>query len=296
MSELLRTLRFITGHPLNRHRKGRALLQFAAWQAWSRMVPGPHVCRWVSGTKLLVSRGETGLTGNLYAGLHDFEDMGFLLHFLRSGDLFVDVGANSGGYTVLAGAVSRARVCAFEPVPATLGRLEANVRLNGLEDRVRWVGKCVGAQPGVVEFSLERDTENHVLPGPRQPGRSVPVEVTTLDAELVREEPALIKLDVEGFETAVLDGAGETLKKESLLAIILEMNGGGRIYGFDESKIPVRLRESGFNMYTYAPLTRKLAPLAAKNPVGNTLFLRDVDTVAERLAKAPLVKILGTRF
>jgi hypothetical protein len=34
------------------------------------------------------------VTGNIYCGLHEFADMGFVLHFLRPGDLFVDVGAN----------------------------------------------------------------------------------------------------------------------------------------------------------------------------------------------------------
>jgi hypothetical protein len=58
------------------------------------------------------------LTGNLYAGLHEFSEMGFLLHLLRQNDLFVDVGANLGSYTVLASAVCQARNIAFEPVPA----------------------------------------------------------------------------------------------------------------------------------------------------------------------------------
>jgi len=40
--------------------------------------------------------GETGVTGNIYTGLHEFSSMGYLLHVLREGDLFVDVGANVG--------------------------------------------------------------------------------------------------------------------------------------------------------------------------------------------------------
>jgi hypothetical protein len=42
------------------------------------------------------------MSGNIYAGLHEFGDMAFVLHFLRAGDLFADVGANIGSYTVLA--------------------------------------------------------------------------------------------------------------------------------------------------------------------------------------------------
>ena len=67
--------------------------------------------------------GETGLTGNLYAGLHEFADMAFVMHALRPTDLFVDIGANAGSYTILACAVAKARGCAFEPLPSTYRRL-----------------------------------------------------------------------------------------------------------------------------------------------------------------------------
>ena len=43
-----------------------------------------------------------GVTGNVYCGLHDFAEMSFMLHLLRAGDLFADIGANVGSYTVLA--------------------------------------------------------------------------------------------------------------------------------------------------------------------------------------------------
>jgi len=43
-------------------------------------------------------------------------DMGFLLHFLRKDDLFLDVGANIGSYTVLAGGAVGAKSISFEPV------------------------------------------------------------------------------------------------------------------------------------------------------------------------------------
>lgn len=52
----------------------------------------------------------TGATGNIYVGLHEFEDMAFLLHVLRRTDLFVDVGANIGSYTILAGGAAGAKL------------------------------------------------------------------------------------------------------------------------------------------------------------------------------------------
>jgi tRNA G37 N-methylase Trm5 len=52
--------------------------------------------------------------------LGEFEEMAFVMHFLRSGELFVDVRANVGAFTVLAAGVAGAEVRAFEPNPGNL--------------------------------------------------------------------------------------------------------------------------------------------------------------------------------
>ena len=52
-------------------------------------------------------------------------------------DLFVDVGANVGSYTLLACSVRGARGICFEPVPLTYQRLLDNLRLNDMTERVR---------------------------------------------------------------------------------------------------------------------------------------------------------------
>ena len=78
---LLNTVKFITTHPLNRGHKLKSSSRFAKWQIGSRLVSGAIVYDWVNGSKFLVKTGETGLTGNIYTGLHEFADMAFLLHF-----------------------------------------------------------------------------------------------------------------------------------------------------------------------------------------------------------------------
>src|SRR5208337_4657605 len=79
-------------------RKVAAFYRYGWWQAASRLQETIEY-EWVSGSKLLVKNGMTGATGNIYCGLHEFADLAFLLHLLRPGDLFVDVGANIGSYT-----------------------------------------------------------------------------------------------------------------------------------------------------------------------------------------------------
>lgn len=294
---LLNTIKFIIDHPLNQEHKLGSIIRFAKWQVGSRLVPGAIVYDWVNGSKFFVKTGETGLTGNIYTGLHEFPDMGFLLHFLRGEDLFVDIGANVGSYTILACSAVGARGVAFEPVPSTYKRLVENMRLNHLDERVKCINKGVGFQQGSIAFTSDSDTTNHALASGEQCANKVTVEVTSLDAALQGECPSLIKIDVEGYETPVLEGAPEILKNQTLHAVIMELNGSGSRYGFDESKILELMLSNGFDTYSYNPLSRELIGLEGKNlNLGNTLFVRSKSFVEERLRTSPKATVHGRQF
>ena len=294
---LLNTIKFITDHPLNRKHKLSSIIRFAKWQLGSRLVPGAIVYDWVNGSKFLVKTGETGLTGNIYTDLHEFPDMGFLLHFLRAEDLFVDIGANVGSYTILACSAVGARGVAFEPVPSTYKRLVENMRLNHLDEKVKCINKGVGAQQGTIAFTSDSDTTNHALASGEQCHNKVSVEVTSLDTALRSEYPSLIKIDVEGYETPVLEGAQEILNNKILNAVIMELNGSGSRYGYDESKILELMFSKGFRAFSYNPFSRALIDLEGKNlDSGNTLFIRNKSFVEDRLRDAPKVTVHGRHF
>ena len=298
---ILNIIRFITEHPLNCDQKLSSIGRFVKWQVGSRLVRGSIVYEWINGSKFLVKTGETGLTGNIYTGLHEFPDMGFLLHVLRSEDFFVDVGANVGAYTILACSAVGASGIAFEPVPSTYKRLVENMRLNFLDEKVICVNKGVGSKKGSIAFTSDRDTTNHALVPGEKCENVVDVEVTTLDSVLTsvltNECPTLIKIDVEGYEVPVLEGAQDTLKKEALHSVIMELNGSGSRYGYDESQILEMMSDYGFKTYSYNPLNRTLINLEGKNlHSGNTLFIRNQPFVEERLKDAPRVLIHGRSF
>ena len=134
-------------------------------------------------------RGMTGATGNWYCGLHEVHEMAFVLHLLQSGEHFVDVGANIGIYTVLADGGVNVHVTAVEPKPATFAHLRRNVALNGMNDWVRCSQVGLSDKPGLLRFSSDLDTVNHVLAkGEYPPGVDVPV--TRLDDLWVRRASA----------------------------------------------------------------------------------------------------------
>lgn len=286
------TLNFLYQHPLTQSRPLSAIWRFATWQISSRLFPKPRVIPWVGGTKLWIKRGWTGITGNYYAGLHEVNDMAFLLHLLRPGDVFVDVGANMGTYTVLASGVCGAYSYGFEPVSSTFERLQANIKLNQLEQLTTLTKCAVGGQTGELRFTYGEDTTNHVATETEQDIVIVPVK--TLDDSLP-QTPNLIKIDVEGFETEVLQGALQHLASPDLKAIIIELNGSGARYGYDEQIIHQKLLDLQFKAYTYDPFQRKLQAIAHFGN-HNTIYCRDLEWINTRLKEADQIQVLHHRF
>ena len=276
---LFSLLRLICRQPVNQRRKIGAILDFLLWQIRSRITSKPISYRWLNGARVLVRHGEAGFTFNIYCGLQDFSEMAYLLHVLRKNDLFVDVGANMGSYTLLASAVRGARTVCFEPNPTTFARLSQNLLLNHLGERVTAHLAGVGEKPGFLRLSLNQDCGNHILcDNEREEG--VEVKVVTLDEILAGTCPSLLKIDVEGFELSVLRGAGAILKGPGLHSIILEFWGTGNRenrYGYRESDILELLREHGFISHGYDPFTRKLTP--REPSYGNALFIRGRDRI-----------------
>jgi FkbM family methyltransferase len=298
ITSLPSTLRFITTHPLNQGQRVRALFRYLKWQVGSRLVPGEKVFHWIDGAKMVVRPGDTGFTGNIYAGLHEFPDMAYVLHVMDKEDLFIDVGANVGSYTVLACASRGARGYCFEPIPSTFERLARNLRENGIGDRVRAMNIGVGETEEVVEFACsDDDVTNHVAVAGESAGQTLRVKVLPLDTVLRGESPTMLKIDVEGFETRVVNGAQAVLRRNSLHSVIMELNGFSNRYGFSEDHLVATMVDLGFHPYSYDPFSRNLQRLAGKNPKsGNTLFIRDERLVAKRIAGAPLVSVGRFRF
>ena len=225
----------------------------------------------------------------MYSGLLEYNDMGFLLHFLREGDYFVDIGANVGVYTILASAEIKAHSIAIEPVPSTFQNLKNNILVNDIDKKVTSLNIGLGSKKEVLKFTKSFDTVNHVAE--KDDTDTVDVQVEILDNLLKSSQiPALIKIDVEGFETEVLNGAEEVLKNEKLKAIIIELNGSGDRYGFNEENIHKKLVSLNFLPHQYNPKTRKLNKIATYGDY-NTIYVRDKLQVENRLKNARKIEI-----
>ena len=287
----------IQKHPLAKKHKGKACYNLIKWQFSQLLFPGLKKVPFIAGTYLVAKKGMTGATGNIYFGLHEFEEMGFLLHFLRREDLFVDIGANVGSYTVLASGVCGATCMSFEPVPETFQHLKNNIAENKIGDLASLFNEAVGAEEGKLIFTSGLDTVNHVVADDeRKAYQTIDVKVNTFDDKMSgNTSNLLIKIDAEGFETAVLQGMANTLQQDTVKAIIIELNGSCNRYGYSDENIHETLTSHHFLPYTYDPFMRKLHALATFTDT-NTIYIRDLHLAEERIAGASNISIFSESF
>ena len=148
-----------------------------------------------------------------------------------------DVGANMGLYTIWAAATRDATVYAFEPEAASYATLCGNIFDNNLGQRVKAYCLGISDMPGLGEIllsSLETATSGHQVnvaratPGaPHTALFPQGVVTRTLDA-LVYEDglpcPTHIKIDVDGLEHAIIDGAARLLGDPRLRSVLIELD------------------------------------------------------------------------
>jgi len=297
---LVKVLGSILNHPFNRENQIRAVRRFINWQVKSRCFPNRLFVHSLSkNSKMYVKQGMTGITGCIYNGLLEYEDMLFLLHCLRKEDTFIDVGANVGVYTILASVEIGAETIAFEPIPSTFEILLKNLDLNSMKNKhVHALNLGLGSRKGSLAFTRSEDTVNHVATEKEISGGDIiQVPICRLDEVIEKnymlKDVVIMKMDVEGFETEVLRGCPSLLADKRLKAVVIELNGSVIRYGYDDNWIHELFLSNGFYPYSYEPSRRQLTKLVANLSCHNTIYLRNEEFVMKRLFSAKSVEIQG---
>jgi len=162
-----------------------------------------------------------------------------LLQVLQTGDCFVDIGANVGYFTVLAAHLvgKDGRVYAFEPEHENFKRLTDNIVLNDLAN-VTACQAAVGDSTGETELFINSDNDGgHALWNPgahsfnrlsrektiRQKTRMLMIDAFEAIVHETRSIKA-IKIDVEGYELQVMQGAIQTIVRHQVPFLFVEIN------------------------------------------------------------------------
>jgi len=193
----------------------------------------------------------------VYFRLPDFAEMRAWQRTLRPGDLFVDIGANAGLYTILALDLG-ASVISVEPGPV-VDQLRANLVENGYDAEV--IEAALADTPGRTRLHGPDSNRAAIDPAAMLEELASPsastegwVEVTTLDAVLGERTATGVKIDVEGAERLVLEGAERALAEHRIGLLQLEWNRAARAL-LDEDRMPVArlLGQHGYELLRPRP-------------------------------------------
>lgn len=223
----------------------------------------------------------------------DNHALGFLLRYLAPGDTVVDVGANIGIYSVLAGAIvgSEGRVEAIEPSPSLRPCLEDNLRRNGL-DNVRVHARLAAGRPMVDPFIDGRSLSGRRrIPARRdwlRKGDLIQIPSIQVDEVLKGRRCALLHVDVAGYELRVLEGAEALLRRPDAPPLLIAMDRALADYGHTPRRLVGWLAARQYDTYFYDGLYHLLVHAAEPwklNRVVVALPERARSRVLKRLAQ-----------
>lgn len=155
-----------------------------------------------------------------WAGTFEPHTQHLFVSNVRRGDVVWDVGANVGFFTLLASRLvtSTGRVVAFEPLPRNLDLLRRHLELNQASN-VQVLAVALTERPGTVRFA---EGQNHFTGRLREDG-ALEVEAMSGDDLWARgaiPPPSLVKMDIEGGESAALAGCDELLQAVSPIILL----------------------------------------------------------------------------
>jgi FkbM family methyltransferase len=242
-----------------------------------------------AGCKYLVPSLREPVAFHLLAdGAYEPETLRLLLSRLDQGSTFVDVGANIGALTIPAARRIGAsgRVIAIEPSPRVFPYLAHNVRINGIGNvRLRFCAASDTESAALPFYEAPADQFGMGSLGAQFHGEPAVVPGEMLDRILAEEkitEVSILKIDVEGFESAVLRGAVRLLGAPHPPIIIFEF------CDWAEARVPNTkvgdaqriLREYGYALWLLHDFGRRDSrPLEGELLVGSAML------VAEKLSK-----------
>lgn len=217
------------------------------------------------------------------------------LDALKSDDVLWDIGANVGMYAIYAARFAGCSVFAFEPEAQNHALLIENIALNRvgrncipvnlpLSDRagfghldVRYVTKggaynhFADGRSGEHAYAPETvETEAEAGPVARQLLYGSSIDAIAGDDNFAF--PTHLKIDVDGLEAAIIDGAAETLRDPRLKSVLIEINQASE----RDMAIPAILNEAGFALTSNRSnwLYREDRSREAENPTTNMIFRR----------------------
>jgi FkbM family methyltransferase len=268
-------------------------LRKVSWLLKSRKADSMDIA---AGVKIRLSFNDE-LVRLIYMGEFENKERNFVWCYLRPGDVFLDIGANIGVYSLLAACriAPTGIVHAFEPDPFTFDRLSANVELNGYSNvQLNQIALSDAREQRELLLSINGFSAYNSFTKPLFDNIEMQkqiVECTTLD-DYIRsngiQKIDLIKIDVEGWEIHVIAGGHTLLSRADAPTLLVEFNDVlERNAGFSNNQLYDSLIKLGYSIFRYDPFDKELLiPQNVTNselPDLNLIATKDVTQILQRL-------------
>lgn len=238
----------------------------------------------IGGARLALDRADASVSIQIAAGEYEPHVVAMLRAHLTPGATFVDVGANVGYHTVIAAGVvgPTGRVIAVEANPENARLLKRSVTLNGFE-HVDVLPIALAASWGSLEFGSHIGSNGGFVDSGadhRAEGRATIVPTMPLDA-LELGALDVIKIDVEGAEALVLDGALTTIQRcRPTMIVEFSMEMTSRVAERDPRAHLGRIEELGYRIAIIDRATARPVEVASADALldawGSELRIEDL--------------------
>ncbi|HJZ67478.1 MAG TPA: FkbM family methyltransferase, partial [Blastocatellia bacterium] len=234
----------------------------------------------------------------IYCRYFEAIERAFLNDFLRPGDVFVDVGANIGLFTLIAAICvgPKGKVFAFEPTTATFERLVDNVRLNDFQNvtSIKLALSDVNGQMDLVRSIDGFDAWNSFA----RPTMGKVFSKECVDAapwdQYARQHDltgvvTMMKIDVEGWESRVLAGGKRVFSRMDAPVLQVEFTDEAAMAAGSSCKdLYKTLEHLGYRMFVYDPEMRALVPESMRDEYVyvNLIAVKNPDVVSARVRAA----------
>ena len=205
-----------------------------------------------------------------------------LKFFARKSETIVDIGANVGYYSVELGRIlsSSAKIHAFEPVPESFEQLERNVRLNSLSNVVSCNQVAISNSDGSLALYKPRISGSSASSArnlhPKEKVHRILVAMTTLDNYIdsqALDSFDLLKIDVEGAELMVIEGALRAIKTYKPVIFAELLRKWSAHFGYHPNDVLQMLIPLGYQCFAVAENLPKIDNIDDKTKETNFLFV-----------------------
>lgn len=181
------------------------------------------------------------------------DELRVILRELSDGDVFFDVGANTGIYSIfVANNCTQCTVVSFEPYSPNIDELKENIALNNISDSITIISSALSDKSDTVYFTAPDDSTPGYGTGSISTNQSeISVNTCRGDDLISRNDvpqPNIVKIDVEGTEPLVIDGLTEALSNEKCRMVVCELHPSELSkYDYSSDDIVTEFKKMGYS-------------------------------------------------